>query len=62
MHTFVPASHEYGRQHCPVAEQSAPNVLGSVQEGSPPPTGDGVADATGLGLEGVSEVSAKYLE
>lgn len=58
MHVLLVASHEYGRQHCPVAEQSAPKVLGSVQPGSPPETDDGVGDATGLGSVGSGEVSA----
>ena len=33
MHVKVVESQEYGRQHCCVAEQSAPSVLGSVHTG-----------------------------
>lgn len=55
MQTLLLASHEYGKQHCPVAVQSAPNVLGSVQESPPPATAEGEA-AAGVTDPGVGAV------
>lgn len=52
MHTKEVVSHESGEQHCCVAEQSAPKVLGSVHWSPPPPVAGGEGAAIGGLLTG----------
>lgn len=59
MHRFVVASHENGRQHCPVAEQSAPRVLGSVQTSAGADSvAEGEVAASGADAEGAGITAA----
>lgn len=65
MQVLLLASHEYGRQHCPVAVQSAPSVLGFPSQVSSPPEGvDGAAGAgaTAAGAGAVSSIGSLVLE
>lgn len=58
MHVKVVESQEYGRQHCCVAEQSAPSVLGSVQTAPVDEVVEVVETEGMVGVDRVDEIRA----